>query len=410
MINVRWHRWMLAACGALLFAAQGCERTNAPSGTGTVRLEVTDKPYPVDLIESALVTITRVEVRRAESEDCDDECEDDVFCNGEEECADGECAAGTPPCNENQRCDEEGEKCVNLCDEDADCNDPDSCNGVESCNLDLGECQAGTPVACAEGEACDESLDACAPAPSDDDDDGDDDDEGEDDDDGDDDDEDDGSPWVVIFEGERVFNLLDLRNGRTDLLADVEIPAGTYTQMRLIVTRGLLTLKSDGREFDLRVPSGEQTGIKLHFTFEVVDGEQTNLLLDVDLSRAFQPIPGGHIEDPANIRDFHFRPSVAMRLIKMVEAGSVAGTVTSPGDSGATPVGSALVTAYAGDDEITSTTTDPDGTYMLLGLPTGTYRVECSAAGFADAEANDVAVNAGETAGGVNFSLAPAAP
>lgn len=100
--------------------------------------------------------------------------------------------------------------------------------------------------------------------------------------------------------------------------------------------------------------------------------------------------------------------SVAMRLINIVEAGIVSGTVTSSADGG--PIGEAAVTAYRGDEEVTSTATDADGTYALVGLPGGTYRIAFSANGFEDAEVADVAVNAGETTENVNVAMAPAAP
>jgi hypothetical protein len=177
--------------------------------------------------------------------------------------------------------------------------------------------------------------------------------------------------------------------------------------MRLIVTRGVVTL-TDGREFDLRVPSGGQSGIKLHFTFTVDDGEETQLLLDVDLSRAFRAIPSGHIDDPSTIREFQFHPSLAMRLINLLEAGSIAGRVTAEADG--SPVEGAAVTAYRGDDEVTSTATEADGTYVLSGLPTGRYRVEVSAPGFQDADMDDVAVSAGQETSGVDFVLAEQVP
>ncbi len=441
-----------------LCAATRCSPVDNPSGgagnagKGILRIEITDKPFPFDLIEEALVTITRVEVRRAGLDDCDHdrdddddrgvderdgdddrdedggECDDGLFCNGTEICQEDGCASGTAPCGTGESCDEDSDRCLtpcttdedctdslfctgdgacvegfcvagampctvesfcdegsascnSTCSEDSQCDDGLYCNGYEACVE--GACAPGVPPVCDDDESCDESEDRCA-------------------------DDDDHGPWVVIFDGERVFDLLDLRNGRTDLLADAEIAAGTYTQMRLIVTEGQVTLLDDGRTFPLRVPSDEQTGIKLHLTFTVEANAETQLLLDVDLSRAFKTIPGGRIESPDRIRGFRFSPSVAMRLIDFVAAGRIAGTVSSALD--ATPLEGASVTAFRDGEEITSTSTEADGTYVLMGLPTGNYRVDFSANGYGDEQRDQILVMAGESTSGVEIELTPAAP
>jgi len=312
---------LIALGGGCTFLEQLVGAGNGGGGTGTLRVLITDKPYPFDLLEEALITITRVEVGQAEDADEPDE--------------------------------------------------PNEPNDAEDASDDADEA----------GDDADEA--------------GDDDNGDEDDDEG---------QWLTIFEGSRSFDLLDLRNGRADLLADAEIPAGTYTQMRLIVTEGQVTLEG-GRVFPLRVPSGEQTGIKLHFTFQVQDEQETTLILDVDLSRAFLAIPAGHIDDADTIRGFHFQPSLAMRLIQQLEAGSIAGRVSDP-DGNA--IAGASVTAFNEDgEEVTTTATADDGTYVLGGLPTGTYRVEVSASGFADASVSDVSVTAGQQTADVNFTLTP---
>jgi hypothetical protein len=206
--------------------------------------------------------------------------------------------------------------------------------------------------------------------------------------------------FVTIFRGTREFDLVELRNGRTDLLADANVPAGEYDQMRLVVTKGIVTL-TDGRTFDLRVPSGSSSGIKLHFLFTVTDGEETPLLLDVDLSRAFRPVPAGKIDDPSTIREFQFQPSVAMRLISILAAAKISGTVTAAEQ----PVAGAAVTAFDGTTEVTSTATEADGAYTLVGLPTGAYRIEVSAAGYQDASLPIIEVAAGQEKTGVDFAL-----
>lgn len=395
-------------CGVLL----GPE--DASSGHGTLRVLVTDKPYPFSLIEEATVTITRLEVRRAEGDvDClgNADCGDGVYCNGEEGCLDGVCLASDSPCAADLVCDELNDACVapctndaqcaagQLCDEqnarcaapctsDTQCGDELFCNGVETCDPVTAFCRAGVVVVCDAGFACDEASQECVPVAT-----------GYDD-------EEEGT-FIVIFDGSKPFNLLDLQNGRTDLLADAVIPAGTYTLTRVIVSEGEIKLKEVEEPFRLTVPSGEQTGIKLHLTFVIEPGEETTLLLDVDLSRLFQPIPGGHIDDPRTIRNFHFRPSVAMRLINLLEAGSVSGTVTTLANAEAHSLEGVTVRAYSGDDEVTSTATDVNGYYLLGGLPTGEYRVEFSAVGFVVKEVADISVLAGETIAGVGVDLAP---
>ncbi len=318
----RLRTWIVftAVPAAALLVVAGCNMlTGFGTPTGTLRVLVTDKPFPYQLIEEAVVTVTRVEVRREESEDNDE--------------------AGESPAGETDPAVSDGESDV--------------------AEADVAESGEGN------------------------------------------------GPWVTIFEGSQDLDLLDLRNGRTDLLVDVTIEAGTYTEMRVVVTRGFVKLKGDGREWDLRVPSGEQTGIKLKLTFDVAAGEDTVLLLDVDLSRAFSAIPSGMIDDVSTIREFRFTPSVAMRLINQLEAGMISGVVTD--DSNQMPLEGVGVTAFKDGVEVTGTATESDGSYALSGLPTGTYRVEFSASGFVGLTVDDVEVQAGETQS-LDAALTPVTP
>ena len=302
-------RRTVIACSALSLAltvslVTGCDFFRNSAATGTVNLQVTDAPFPVDLISEAAVTITKVEVLHA---------------------------SATQP------------------------------------SEDLPDSQESEPADSSSGTG-----DSTAETQNQ-------------------------ADWVTIFEGTKTFNLLDLRNGRTDLLADVTIPTGQYTQMRLIVSEGSITLK-DGRTFNLKVPSGETSGIKLHFIFTVTEGDTKPLLLDVNLGRAFKPIPGSGLKRPEDIKQFHFQPSLAMRLINVVQAGSITGTVTD----GTAPLAGVTVTAMRDTTEVTSTSTEADGTYALTGLPTGTFTIAFSKEGYVDDQVTDVAVQAGQVTEGIN--------
>lgn len=91
------------------------------------------------------------------------------------------------------------------------------------------------------------------------------------------------------------FELLDLRNGLTALLADHAVPAGTYNQLRLVVESAEVTLVdgvtfSDGSSTkSLTVPSGMQSGIKVQLAspIDADAGELTIVTVDFDVEDNF---------------------------------------------------------------------------------------------------------------------------
>lgn len=223
------------------------------------------------------------------------------------------------------------------------------------------------------------------------------------------------SSWITVWqqgEGEepKTFDLLTLQNGQTGLLGEAEVPAGTYNQMRLIIDGGTVTLNdAESTEFDLTVPSGETSGIKLHFAFAVETDGVTELLLDFDLSRAFKVIPGSAVDSVDEITNITFAPSLqdVLRVVDTSEVGEISGTVTDAADS--EPIAGAAVTAYDDiDTEVTTTATDDNGMYVLSGLEPGTYSVEFSATGYEDSNVADVAVTADETTEDVDAALTAA--
>ena len=86
--------------------------------------------------------------------------------------------------------------------------------------------------------------------------------------------------WYSIVEEEQVFDLVELKNVK-QILGNVTLPAGRYTQVRLHVTEALVTI--DGVEHDLKIPSSD---IKLISPFSINKNETTLLTLDFDVEES----------------------------------------------------------------------------------------------------------------------------
>jgi hypothetical protein len=202
----------------------------------------------------------------------------------------------------------------------------------------------------------------------------------------------DGGAHIVLSEDgtDGPVNLLDLRNSATMLLADEDIEAGSYSQLRLIVESASVEL-IDGYTFvdgstvmDLKVPSGAQTGIKLNLRgdegadgpLDIVPGDMV-LVVDFDVSRSF--VIQGNPETPAGIKSMSFKPT--LRVVVNDVAGSISGTVSTAVDG--VSVESLTVTAEPVEDgaleeyqtRTATTMTAEDGTYTLGFLVPGTYTV-----------------------------------
>ena len=79
-----------------------------------------------------------------------------------------------------------------------------------------------------------------------------------------------------------------MRNGVTAELAAELVPAGEYDLLRLIVSGAIITL-TDETTFDVKIPSGAQTGIKIFLDppIAVGGGLASEVLLDFDVIQSF---------------------------------------------------------------------------------------------------------------------------
>lgn len=228
--------------------------------------------------------------------------------------------------------------------------------------------------------------------------------------------------FIIVSNETVTINLLDLTNGITVLMGSVDLDPGYYDQIRLHVVDAAITLK-DGSRFDLKVPSGNASGLKIKIQPSVyIEAEQSSdVLLDFDLSRSF--VVNGKID--GKINGFNFKPVV--RGIYMKHAGSVEGTVT---DTTGNPIKNAMVQVFIpgenddneeGEDENSmisgssdddgdkgpvSSFTGENGAYKIIGLPVGIYTVVCTHDEFVSDTLTMVSVGT-EAETIVNFELIP---
>ena len=178
------------------------------------------------------------------------------------------------------------------------------------------------------------------------------------------------------------INLLDLRGGLSKVLVKTRVPNGTIRQLRLMVAAAKITLK-DGRVFDLTIPSGDASGLKVYIDppLEIRTGAVSELMLDFDVSKSF--VVQGNPETPAGIKGFHFKPVV--RVGNSSVHGTISGEVYSdnctPADvTDDMPLDGATVSAAPETGESAMTGTGTAGQFVIFGLAEGLYDLVAEAA------------------------------
>lgn len=118
---------------------------------------------------------------------------------------------------------------------------------------------------------------------------------------------DDSTEAVVLYDGAPIaVNLLDLRDGVDTLLTTRSVPAGDYRQIRFLLAGDARVVFSDGRTFPLRVPSGQQTGIKVNLpAHRAAESDTVDVLVDFNVEESF--VVRGNPAS-ANFQGFLFKP------------------------------------------------------------------------------------------------------
>lgn len=159
------------------------------------------------------------------------------------------------------------------------------------------------------------------------------------------------------------YDLLELVNGVSDLIADAELPEGTYNQIRLLLGEGNHVV-IDGEKFDLIIPSGLSSGIKIHHVFEIVKGQEYRATLDFDAARSVKVDGRGR-----------YRLKPVLRVQENDSAGNIIGSVTPP-------EAEVLIWTVAGADTVSAFADMETGEFMLSTLPAGNYILTLTPKGY----------------------------
>lgn len=179
----------------------------------------------------------------------------------------------------------------------------------------------------------------------------------------------------VVLNPARRVNLLDLTNGVLAELGQTELPAGTYTQLRLQLASNGSTapyansvVPTGGTETPLDTPSAQQSGLKMNLNLTVAANELADLVLDFDACKSV-------VTRGASGR-YNLKPVVTVlprvRLDGLVAEGMVAPAIALP---------TTTVSLQLAGVPVRATVPDATGRFVLYPVPAGTYDLVVSADG-----------------------------
>lgn len=183
----------------------------------------------------------------------------------------------------------------------------------------------------------------------------------------------------ITLDPPRKINLLNLTNGVLETLGQTSLPAGHYTQLRLLLSTNTGTilansvvLTGDAREIPLETPSAVQSGIKLINEFDVAPGQLVDVVLDFVVLESVVKRGNGKKESYGLKPVIRVCPSVLTGIGGFVDRALLGSNV--------------MVSSQASGSVVRATVPDAlTGQFFLSHLAAGTYDVVITADGRATA-------------------------
>jgi hypothetical protein len=187
---------------------------------------------------------------------------------------------------------------------------------------------------------------------------------------------------IVLAPAKR-FDLLTLTNGVLAELGQTQLPAGKYTQLRLVLAANDAAhpfansvVPTGGSEVALTTPSGQQSGLKANVDIEIAAGQLADFVIDFDACKS--------IVKAGNSGKYQLKPviQVVPRFVSGV-AGFVHASLLSAGTG---------ISLQQAGVAVKSTVADGNGFFLLQPVAPGNYDIVITAPGRATAVVTGVPV------------------
>lgn len=198
----------------------------------------------------------------------------------------------------------------------------------------------------------------------------------------------DGGWSEVVLSPARRVDLLELTNGALEELGQTPLPAGTYTQMRLVLAENSAAapmansvVPTGGSEIALDTPSAQQSGLKMNVDVAVAANQVADIVIDFDACKS--------VVRRGNSGRYNLKPVLAA-IPRLSDAGQrVTGYVVP-----ALGTGTTTVSLQLNGVPVRATPPDATGRFSLYPVPPGTYDLVIAADGRATAVLTGVPVTA----------------
>jgi hypothetical protein len=178
-----------------------------------------------------------------------------------------------------------------------------------------------------------------------------------------------------LLDEEKSFDLAALRNGKYITLAEVDIPENEYFELKIYFTKASIRTTS-GVDYALQVPLGAQEGVTIPILEKAIPSSTNKeiVVLDIDLGKSI--LLNGNLSTVSGVTGADFFP--VMRAANFNNTGHAAGKIIlvkgNPPKPSSEGIGGVKVTISQGSISTTAFT-EEDGTFAVLGLGLGEYKI-----------------------------------